>query len=242
MTAGFTIGGFYYIGFPEYWFYSMLLLGFTAAVAVICGRVAARQLIWPIAASLLGLALLLLNLIVQLELTRGMTEKLANFGSGFEPGLLATLAPFPFSHAEGFMGLPANRDLALETEWYYAGTFLMACGFFSMGSLLAYRCRRLWLGQHPWTATAILAMWLGLGTEGLLWAAIGSLPVVSSLNHHPHRLMPFFVFFALIVGGIFLERLLRRSNSRKWAYGIAAATALLMLRSRYTARNGLSGG
>ena len=59
MAAGLAIGGFYYIGFPQYWFYGMLLLGFTAAVAVICGRVAARQLIWPLAASLLGLALLL---------------------------------------------------------------------------------------------------------------------------------------------------------------------------------------
>ena len=93
----------------------MLLLGFTAAVAVICGRVAVRQLIWPIAASLLGLALLLPTLIVQLELTRGMAEKEANFGMGFEQGLLATLAPFPFTRAEGFMGLPANREQVLET-------------------------------------------------------------------------------------------------------------------------------
>ena len=45
--------------FPSIWFYGMLLLGLAAAVAVICGRVAVRQLIWPIAASLLGLALLL---------------------------------------------------------------------------------------------------------------------------------------------------------------------------------------
>ena len=94
----------------------MLLLGFTAAVAVICGRVAVRQLIWPIAASLLGLALLLPTLIVQLELTRGMAEKKPNSGKGIEQGLLATLAPFPFTRAEGFMGLPANREQVLETS------------------------------------------------------------------------------------------------------------------------------
>ena len=173
LATGLTIGGFYYIGFPQFWFYGMLLLGCTAAVAVIGGRIAARQLIWPIAATLLGLALLLPTLMVQLELTRGMAEKKANFGKGFEQGLLATLAPFPLHRAEGFMGLPANRDLALETEWYYAGTFLMACGFLSLGAMLAYRCRRSWWGQHPWTATAILSLWLGLGREGLLWTVIG---------------------------------------------------------------------
>jgi hypothetical protein len=239
LTAGFAIGGFYYTGFPQAWFYGMLLLAFTAAVAVVCGRVAARQLIWPMAASLLGLALLLPALIVQRELTRGMAEKEANAGKGIEQGLLATLAPFPFTRAEGFMGLPANRGQVLETQWYYAGTFLMACAFLGMGLTLAYRCRRAWWGQHPWTATAILSLWLGLGKEGVLWTAIGNLPVIRAVNHHPHRLMPFIVFYCLIVGGTFLEQLLRRTASRKWEHAIAVATTLLMLYHVSLARNSL---
>lgn len=239
LTAGFTIGGFYYTDFPQVWFYSMLLLGCTAAVAVTCGRIAVRQSIWPIAAGLLGLALLLPALMVQLELTRGMTERGPNYGKGVEPGLLAMLAPFPLTRAEGFMDVPANREQVLETEWYYAGTFLMACAFLSMGAMLAYRCRRAWWGQHPWTATAILSLWLGLGGEGLLWTVLGNLPVIRAVNHHPHRLMPFVVFFSLIVGGIFLERLLRRNASRKWEYLIAAATAGLMLYHVSLSRNSL---
>ncbi len=239
LSAGFAIGGFYYIGFPQIWFYVMLLLGFTAMVAVICGRIAARQLLWPLAATLLGLALLLPTLVVQLEISRGMAEKPANFGMGLEQGLLAALAPFPFTHAEGFMGLPANREPALQTQWYYAGTVVMACAYLSIGAMLAYRCRRAWLGQHPWTATAVVALWLGLGNEGLLWTFVGHLPVIHALNHHPHRLMPLFVFFCLIVGGIFLERLLRRGGSRKWEYVIAASTAVLMLYHISLARNSL---
>ena len=239
LTTGFVIGAFYYTGFPQCWFYAILLLGFTAAVAVIGRRVAARQLFWPLAAGLLGLALLLPALIVQLELARGMTEKEANAGKGVEQGLLATLAPFPFTRAEGFMGLPANREPVLETQWYYAGTFLMACAFLSLGAMLTYRCRRTWWGHHPWTATAILALWLGLGKEGLLWTVIGNLPVIRAVNHHPHRLMPLIIFFSLIVGGIFLERLLRRADSRKWEYLIAAATAVLMLYHVSLSRNSL---
>ena len=239
LVTGLSIGGFYYTGFAQYWFYGMLLLGLTAVVAVVCGRVAVRQLIWPIAASLLGLALLLPTLIVQLELTRGMAEKEANAGKGFEPGLLATLAPFPFSHAEGFMDLPANREQVLETQWYYAGTILMACAFLCLGAMLAYRCRRAWLGQHPWTVAAIVSLWLGLGSEGVLWVVMGNLPVIRAVNHHPHRLMPCFVFFSLIVGGIFLERLLRRTTSRKAEYLIAAVTAMLMLYHVSLSRNSL---
>ena len=90
----------------------------------------------------------------------------------------------------------------------------MACGFLSLGAMLAYRFRRDWLGQHPWTATAVLSLWLGLGKNGMLWTVIGSLPVIRAVNHHPHRLLPFMVFFSLIVGGIFLERLLRTHCSK----------------------------
>jgi hypothetical protein len=239
LAASLTIGGFYYTGFPQFWFYAMLFMALVAGLAVSCGRIAVRQLVWPMAASLFGLALIMPTLIVQLALTRGMVEKEANFGIGIEQGLLATIVPYPFSHAAGFMPLPANRDRDLETQWYYAGTFLMACAYLSLGALLCYRCRRTWLGQHPWTVAAIIALWLGLGKEGLLWTLVGNLPVLRAVNHHPHRLLPFFVFFGLIVGGLFAERLLRRTASRKWEYFIAAATAGLMLYHASLSRNSL---
>jgi hypothetical protein len=60
-----------------------------------------------------------------------------------------------------------------------------------------------------------------------------------AVNHHPHRLLPFFVFFSLVIGGRFIERLLRQSASRKWEYAIAAATAVLMLYHVSLARNSL---
>ncbi len=238
-AAGLTIAGLYYVGFALYFVYGMLLVGLTAMVAVICGRVAVRQLIWPIAASLLGVALILPTLTVQLAITHGMAEKEANFGKGIEQGLLAMLAPFPFTHAEGFMVWPTNKDPVLETQWYYAGTFLMACAFLGMGIMLAYRCRRAWLGENPWMVTAIAALWLGLGKEGILWTVVGGLPMIHAINHHPHRLMPFILFYCLIAGGVFLERLLRSTASRKWEYLIAAATVVLMFYHVSLARNAL---
>ena len=239
VASGLTIGGFYYMGFPQYWVYAMFFLALVAVTAVAAGRVALRQLIWPAAAGLLGISILLPTLVVQFEITRGMEDKTANFGMGFEQGLVATVAPFPFSHAEGFMGIPANCDKELQTESYYAGTILMAGGYIVLGALLAYRCSRRWLAANPWTVTAAVSLWLGLGSAGLLWSQLGQLPVMRSVNHHPHRLLPFFVFFSLVIGGRFIERLLRRTTSPKWEYAIAAVTAALMLYHVSLARNSL---
>jgi hypothetical protein len=229
LTSGLAIGGFYYMGFPQYWVYTMLFLAAAAAAVVAGGRVAARELRWPAAAGLLGLALILPTLVVQLEITRGMQQKPANFGMDFQNGLLATMAPYPLSRAEGFMIVPANRNRELENQMYFAGTILIAGGYVVLGALLAYRCNRRWLAANPWTVAAAASLWLGLGSAGLLWTVLGRLPVIRAVNHHPHRLLPFFVFFALVIGGRFIERLLRRANSRKWEYAIAAATAGLML-------------
>ena len=238
LAAGLAIGGFYYTGFPQLWFYGMLLLASGAVTAVICGRVPARSLAWPIAACLLGLALILPVLTVQLALARGMSET-PLYGKGIAQGLLATLAPFPFSHADGFMGIHTNREPILETEWYYAGTFLMAFAYLALGAMLAYRCRREWLARRPWTIAAILALWLGLGSEGLLWLLVGQLPVLRATSHHPHRVLPFVVFFSCIVGGLLLEGLLRRVAARKWEYALAAATTVLLLYHVCLARNSL---
>ncbi len=169
------------------------------------------------------------SLVVQLEITRGMAEKPANFGMGFDQGLVATIVPFPLSRAEGVMFIPTNRDKELENQYYYAGTILMAGGFVVLGALLAYRCSGRWLAANPWVIAAVVSLWLGFGSAGLLWTLMGRLPVLRAVNHHPHRLLPFFTFFALIIGGRFIERLLRRAASRKWEYAIAAATAGLML-------------
>ena len=239
LASGLGIGGFYYMGFPQYWVYAMFFLALVAVTAVACGRVAPRQLIWPAAAGLLGISLLLPTLIVQFELTRGMEDKTANFGMGFEQGLVATVAPFPLTHAEGFMGVPANCDKDLQTESYYGGTILMAGGYIVLGVLLAYRTGRQWLAANPWTVAAAVSLWLGLGSAGLLWSQLGRLPVMRAVNHHPHRLLPFFVFFSLVIGGRFIERLLRRAASPRWEYAIAAATAVLMLYHVSLARNSL---
>jgi hypothetical protein len=239
LASGFAIGSFYYMGFPQYWVYAIFFLAIVAVVAIACGRVEPRQLVWPAAAGLLGISILLPTLIVQFEITRGMEDKMANFGMGFEQGLAATVAPFPLSQADGFMGIPSNCDKDLQAESYYAGTILMAGGYIVLGALLAYQCRRRWLAANPWVIAAAISLWLGLGSAGLLWSQLGRLPVMRSVNHHPHRLLPFFVFFSLMIGGRFIERLLRRAASRKWEYAIAFVTAGLMLYHVSVARNSL---
>ena len=86
----------------------MLFMAVAAIVAVAGGRIAARQLIWPAAAGLLGLSLLMPTLVVQLEVTRGMEERPANYGEGFDcvlatAGRAFSAEPSNLFHAAGWV-------------------------------------------------------------------------------------------------------------------------------------------
>jgi len=234
-----SIAAFYYVGFPQYWFYGLFLIGAAALCALVCGRVAWRACVWPIAAFLLALAIMLPQLVAQMTVTAGMAPDTASYGEGFMNGLAAVVLPYPGSHAEGFMPVPANRELMLETQWYYAGTVLAAGGYVALGALLVYRWKRSWLKRNPWLASALLALWLGLGPAFGLWSLFGCLPVVKSVNHYPHRLLPFFILFCVIAGGLLLERVLQGTASKKWERWIALSVAVLMLYHTALARNSL---
>ena len=95
VLSGLAIGGFYYNGFPQYWVYAMLFMSLVALTAVAGGRIAPRQLLWPAAAGLLGVSLFCRPWSCNLEITRGMAEKPANFGMGFDQGLVATDCAVP---------------------------------------------------------------------------------------------------------------------------------------------------
>ena len=231
-----AVAAFYYVGFPQLWFYGMLLLAVAAGVAILGRRVALRKVVWLAAACALGIALILPILTVQLAVTRS-SDHYPYLGSGFDQGLWAVLAPYPLSRAAGFMPLPANIAPELETEWYYAGTVLMACAYVALGALLAYRWNWRWLGRTPWTLSALIALWVGMGNHGVLWRLMGMLPLLRVCSHHPHRMLPYFLLFGVLAGGLFLERVLSGSSGRKWARWIAVAVALAMLYHTSLSRN-----
>lgn len=96
-----------------------------------------------------------------------------------------------------------------------------------------------WLGRNPWVISALLAVWLGLGKAGGLWSVFGALPVIRTTNHYPHRLFPFFLFFGLVTGGMFLERVLGNSLSRRREYCLAAMVTVLMLYNASLSRDAI---
>jgi hypothetical protein len=153
------------------------------------------------------------------------------------------LVPYPFSRAPGFGLVHANRDVVLETEWYYAGTVLMGFAYLSLGALFAYRWNRRWLGDNPWMISALCLLGIGFAQGGGIWQLVNRLPVLRILAHHPHRSLPFFIVAGLVTGGLFLERVLRRAQgvptSRDWGPWIAVLVAVLMLYHVSLARNSL---
>jgi hypothetical protein len=222
-----VIAALYYVGFPQFWFYGLFLLAAVVAVVVICRRVPVRRIGWLVAACLLGISLCLPLLMVQLEITRGMATKSPGAGGNLSDGILAGLLPYPLTPLE-------------QSQSYYSGTILLGCGYLACGALTAYRWTRTWLGKNPWIISSLLALWLGLGKAGGLWILFGMLPVVKTTNHYPHRLFPFFIFFGMITGGMFLERVLGSgASSRKWERCIAGIAAVLMLYNVWLARDAI---
>ena len=226
LATSVSIAAYYYAGFPMFWVYGQLLVVAAAAIALFCRRLDWRQLLWPLAAELLALAMILPLVVVQLDITKGMAIKSIYGGWSMLAGIWAALFPYPLA--------PLDDSLS-----YYAGTLLIGCFYLSFGALLAYRWSRNWLGRNPWMLVSLLAMWIGLGQLGGLWSLLGMLPVLRTINHAPHRLFPFFALFGLLAGGKFLERVLDDTFSRRWQRCVAGLVAVLMLYQAVLSRDAL---
>ena len=142
-----SIAAFYYVGFPQYWFYGLFLIGAAALCALVCGRVAWRACVWPIAAFLLALAIMLPQIVAQMTVTAGISARYGQLWRGFHERAGRRRNAVSGEPCGRVYAVPANRELMLETQWYYAGTVLAAGGYVALGALLVYRWKRSWLKQ-----------------------------------------------------------------------------------------------
>ena len=227
-ATGTVIALFYYVGFSQFWFYSMLCFLAAAAWMVMTGGVRAGKLLWVAAAVVFGIGLSGPLLCTQLLWT-SLIERPPAYGSGMEVGLLATLLPYPFTHAP-FPDAWGNAYREFRTQMYYSGSLFCLATFLGFGGLLAYRSNRRMLGENVWLFCAGLAMLLALGKPGLLATLFAKLPVLDKTSNNPFRALACFNLFAVLGGGMVVERMLRHvGNRRAWELGLAATVALLLL-------------
>jgi hypothetical protein len=205
--TGLAIGLFFLVGFSQNWIYAMLCFGAGAALLVLTGRAAWQRALWLVPAGLFGLAVCAPLLFVQVHWVRDLA-RVAPYGSNIEPGLIAMLLPYPF-HAPFPDAEWGNHYREYAGQLYYSGTLFCLVSFLAWGALIAYRWNWELLRRNVWLLCAAMAFLLALGRMGALWQLLTYLPLVGKSNDHPVRALPFFNLFAVLAGGLIIERLLQ---------------------------------
>ena len=233
--TGIVIALFYSSGFSQYWFYAMLCFVAAAGFMLATGRVAINKTPWMLAALLVGLSLLFPLLFQQMRFASDIVRPPA-YGAGMEVGLWGTLLPWPFSQAP-FPDNWGNAFREYRTQLYYSGTLFCLAVFLGWGVLVAYRGTKETFGRNVWLLATGFAMLLALGKPGFLWSIMTHTPVLDKTSNNPFRAMPCFTTYAVIAGGIMLERILRAKTPRvRVEWGLGAAVGALLLYHAFLAR------
>jgi len=228
LGTGSVIGIAFHGEFPQIWVYSMGFFVLATVWLVAMGRIPVRRGVWLLPALLLGIGMAVPLLSVQFRLAADMVRP-SGYGEGIGDGLLAMLLPYPLVEAyhPNFWG---STDVQYMGHFYYFGTLFAVLCAASVLALIATRPRRAVWAEHVWTVCACLAFVAALGPDGGLWLVMCDLPVFGTINNNPFRLLFFFVFFAVLSGGVLLERLLQRTTRRRaWELAIGATLGLTML-------------
>jgi hypothetical protein len=208
LFTGLAIGAWYHVGFTQMWIYGLAFFALAALLLWWSGALPARRLAWAALAVGHGLALTIPLLYVQADVI-GEIDREKSYGNGIAGGAVASILPYPLAtavHPNEWGG----RDSELMGQFYYWGTLFFAALLLAI--MLALVLRGLWgrtfVSRNLWLILAAVALLLSLGEAGGLWNLLSVLPVFGRINNHAFRLLPELIFFGVLGGGLFLQRLL----------------------------------
>jgi hypothetical protein len=235
VLTGLCITVFFYEGFTQFWGYAIGLMAIALLVLVVTRRVPLRRALWAVPAVLLGIGLSMPLFMNQTRFAADIVRP-PPYGNGIEEGVAALFFPYPLTHAP-FPDDWGNLYREYTTEMYYSGTLFVVVTFVALGALIVYRSRRDLVGRNVWILCAAVALLVALGKDGVLWPLSSHIPVVNKANNNPFRILPFFNLFAVLGGGLVLERWLASARrARAWELGLSATVAGLMLYSSFMSR------
>jgi hypothetical protein len=211
VALGVALGAYYHSGFPQLFVLGCGLMLVHAVALAAVGEVPWRRLRWLIPALAFGAALSIPVFYQQWRLAREMSFIDPGSGDGVARNLLSMLLPYPL-----VQGTLPNIWGSLNLQWnghfYYFGSVLLVA---FLAAVVGLAWRRIG-GRSPTgdagdssrlqlalVIPAVVALLLALGESGGLWWLMGLLPV--GLRNNPFRAMPWFVFFACLVGARYLE-------------------------------------
>ncbi len=227
LATGVIVGVAFHGEFPQIWAYSVGFFVFAILWFVVLGKIPAARGLHLLPALMLGLAIAIPLLAVQMGLASEL-KRPSGYGAGIGDGTLAMLVPYPMvwaPHPNGW----GSTDIQYMGHLYYFGTLLaLLCAANVVLLLATLPNRRTW-AEHAWTVCAGLAFLAALGREGYLWSLMTEAPVLGAINNNPFRMLPFFVLFAALSGGLLLERLLQYvGNRRAWELALSGLLVVVI--------------
>ncbi|HEX2988853.1 MAG TPA: hypothetical protein VHS06_11885, partial [Chloroflexota bacterium] len=128
---------------------------------------------------------------------------------------MSFLLPYPLHHGTPPDGSGSLPDYQYGGHFFYYGSLMVVLFAAALADMIA-RWTRLTprrRGTHVWTFCAVVAFGLCLGTQGYLWRLVEWLPM--GLRNYPIRVLPVFLLFSLVSGGLVLDRWLRQFAQRR---------------------------
>jgi hypothetical protein len=224
--TGVAAGLPFHVGFPQVWVYTVLFVALAIVLLWITGAISWRRMLsaWPAGFVTLGVVAPLLW--PQLLASRNLLRP-PPYGTGITSQWIAALLPYPLVKVAHPMGW-GSTDVQYMGHFIYFGTVFAI--LFAVGALLilSRSSRKAW-SRNVWLACAMIAMLIAIGDQGLLFYLMSKLPFTGTVNNNPFRALPFFVLFAVVAGGVVIERILRKSSAgARWAGVIPVITLVLL--------------
>ncbi len=230
VTAGLAIGLFFQVGFSQIWFYGVSL--FVILVPLFCFQQGKKlkTSLNALPSLLFGIGISLPLLFQQFNMTRGITRQ-NGYGSGIIKGVFAMFLPYPLVQADhpDFWGTVGRAKMGCF--YFYGGLFAFMLLFHTVLLLSSKPNKKLWRQQPIFICAVTVFMFCATNTG--LWWVLCQLPIVGKVNNYPFRLFPYFVFFAVLCGSQFMERILsvcKTSAYRsRWTYvfGVSGLTIMM---------------
>jgi len=232
MAMGCSIGLTFHVGFPQLSLYvtGFFLVG--VAALLLLGVVPWPRALFALPALLVGIGLSLPIFLPQLRAAASMRPRLmGGFGLPWPDAWLCMFLPYPFAQAPHPNYWGTWHDDQYMGEMYFFGGLLGV--LFFANALALFSARQpwpVWRG-HFWFLGGFILFLLMLRSDlDWPWTLLRRLPVVGRIFNHPFRLLPFFVLFASLAGGLVLERILRRTGRRRaWEVLLGVGVGGLLL-------------
>jgi len=214
---GTCIGLYFHSPNVQMWAYTLLLLAVAVGLLLITGGMPMRHIMALLAGGLLGIAVSAPLLVPEMLAVRGI--KRGMIAGGISRGLPTLFVPISVVHTMHPLGWGGpSRDVV--GEMYYSGTLFCVVGVLLLLAIIAFRWGRETLKSNLWFPSALLALILALGPDGILWNLLWKVPGFNKFRT-AFKFLALFDILIAIAGAVALERLMRR-----WRWRLRSEIAL----------------